>query len=92
MKELIPLLQEHLLANDSDDIVSSCNCITMTPDISYHKKGCKYRLITERDQWRAVAEKLAIRVDLASCVRDGDSHRKDEAVLREFNQLVATNP
>lgn len=38
-----------LFADDSDSIVAACNCLTKSPDIQYHKKGCKYRLITERD-------------------------------------------
>ena len=33
----------------SDSIVASCNCMTKTPDAKHHAKGCKYRLICERD-------------------------------------------
>lgn len=49
---LIPQLKGWLLANDSDSIIGSCNCLTKTPDIKFHKKGCKYRLIMERDAAR----------------------------------------
>lgn len=45
-------LRPFLLANDSDSIAGSCNCLTMSPDIRYHKRGCKYRLISERDALR----------------------------------------
>lgn len=37
------------LATDSDFIVGSCDCMAKTPGIEHHKKGCKYRLIAERD-------------------------------------------
>jgi hypothetical protein len=38
---------------ESDSIVASCNCVTKSPDIQFHKKGCKYRLIVERDSLTA---------------------------------------
>lgn len=50
---------------DSDSIVSSCNCHTQSPDIKHHKKGCKYRLIGERD--RAMMELEVERIRLAAC-------------------------
>lgn len=34
---------------DSDLIIASCDCLTKTPEIKFHAKGCKYRLIMERD-------------------------------------------
>lgn len=34
---------------DSDSIIASCNCGTKTPDTEHHKKGCKYRILIERD-------------------------------------------
>lgn len=34
----------------SDSVVASCNCMTKTPKVKYHAKGCKYRLICERDE------------------------------------------
>lgn len=43
------------LANDSDSIVASCNCMTKTNETKYHKRGCKSRLIEERDAAQAEA-------------------------------------
>lgn len=42
----------------SDSIVASCNCLTKTPDAKHHAKGCKYRLICERDEAISNCEKL----------------------------------
>lgn len=47
------LLRQHMMANDSDSPVAACNCMTMSPEIRFHKNGCKYRLIMERDEARA---------------------------------------
>lgn len=54
-KETIELLSKRLMADDSDSTVGACNCLTKSPDIQYHKKGCKYRLIVERDEARRLA-------------------------------------
>lgn len=43
---------------DNDGIIGSCNCLTKTPLIEHHKKGCKYRLISERDQLQAEVQWL----------------------------------
>lgn len=40
------------VATDSDSIVGACDCMAKTPDIQHHKRGCKYRLIMERDEAR----------------------------------------
>lgn len=37
---------------ESDSVLGSCNCDTKTPEIQFHKAGCKYRLISERDELR----------------------------------------
>ena len=37
---------------DSDSIVDSCNCMTKSPNYMHHRHGCKYRLISERDEAR----------------------------------------
>lgn len=37
---------------ESDSIVASCGCLTKTNEVKYHKPGCKYRLICERDEAR----------------------------------------
>ena len=38
---------------ESDSVVASCNCLTKTNEVAYHKPGCKYRLICERDAAKA---------------------------------------
>jgi len=43
---------------DSDSIVGSCNCMTKTNKATHHAKGCKYRLITERDEVRQLVRQL----------------------------------
>ena len=37
---------------DSDSIVASCECFKLSPNPIHHAKGCKYRLICERDAAR----------------------------------------
>lgn len=37
---------------ESDSVVASCNCPTKTDEVRFHKPGCKYRLIMERDESR----------------------------------------
>lgn len=44
--------KQELSRLESDSPVAACNCLTKSPDIQYHKPGCKYRLIAERDQLR----------------------------------------
>ena len=36
----------------SDSLVGSCDCNVKTPETKHHKPGCKYRLISERDELR----------------------------------------
>lgn len=50
---------------EDDSIVASCNCLTKTPDVRYHKPGCKYRLISERDDARQQLDKEKERADFA---------------------------
>jgi len=50
----VPLFGDPSLSSDS--IVGSCNCLTKSPDHTFHRPGCKYRLICERDEARRVAE------------------------------------
>lgn len=47
-------MRERGLASDS--VFASCGCLTKTDKIEFHRPGCKYRLIVERDVAR---EKLA---------------------------------
>lgn len=49
------------LATDSE--VGSCDCLTKSPDIQHHKKGCKYRLIVERDEARKLMREYASEVE-----------------------------
>ena len=37
---------------DSDSIVASCDCMVKSPNYLAHRRGCKYRLICERDEAR----------------------------------------
>lgn len=37
-------------ATADDSLAGSCNCLTKTPEFRFHKKGCKYRLICERNE------------------------------------------
>ena len=48
---------------DSDSIVASCDCLTKTNEVKYHKPGCKYRLIFERDEARGIAEQAVAGID-----------------------------
>lgn len=45
----IKLLQENLVAPDDDSTVGSCDCGIKSWEIQYHRKGCRYRLIEERN-------------------------------------------
>lgn len=48
---------------ESDSVVASCDCLTKTPEVKHHKKGCKYRLITERNEARGRIAELEKTVD-----------------------------
>ena len=37
------------MINDLISIIGTCECLTKTPDIRYHKKDCRYRIISERN-------------------------------------------
>lgn len=47
---------KYFRAPDTDSVVSSCDCLAKTNAIVFHHKGCRYRLISERDS-------LAVRVE-----------------------------
>lgn len=52
-REQIQMMLKHDATRlESDSIVGSCDCDTKTPEVKYHKPGCKYRLISERDEAR----------------------------------------
>jgi hypothetical protein len=61
---------------DSDSIVASCDCLTKTDEVKFHRKGCKYRLIQERNSARRIAEGL----------RDVYVGRKQQSFSWEDNQ------
>ena len=52
---------------ESDSIVASCDCQVKTNEIAYHKPGCKYRLICERDN--ALALIIGLQTDLSEIQR-----------------------
>jgi len=58
MRAQLTAAEAAIEANDSDSIVASCNCFTKTHLAEHHKRGCKYRLIVERDAARADKERL----------------------------------
>lgn len=52
-REQIQMMLKHDATRlESDSIVGSCDCLTKTPELKYHKPGCKYRILTERDEAR----------------------------------------
>lgn len=83
-------ISEELLKRVADDWpVGSCNCLTKTPEVKFHKPGCKYRLIMERNAWKQVAEKQN---DLIKSTIDGAVHpeiavRRVMVDLAPFRQL-----
>lgn len=56
--ELRQLLDRDV-ADDSDNPVGHCGCLTKSPEVHHHKKGCKYRLIMERDAEKAAHTETA---------------------------------
>lgn len=54
-REQIQMMLKHDAARlESDSLVGSCDCNVKTNDVKHHKLGCKYRLISERDEAREV--------------------------------------
>ncbi len=59
LQEQARLIQFHREADlESDSIVASCDCMTKTNEITFHKPGCKYRLICERDDARQIVRNM----------------------------------
>jgi chromosome segregation ATPase len=58
LKRASDAVQKYLFADDSDSIIAACNCDTKTNEIKHHKKGCKYRLICERDGFKSTLTEL----------------------------------
>ena len=67
-KETLDLWRKHEAESvKSDSIVASCNCNTKTPEVKYHAKGCKYRLISERNMLlEALEEVMNVFIDQSS--------------------------
>ena len=61
-RELNAKLVERMLASDDDSHVGACDCLCKTPDIQFHRKGCRYRLISERNEAIARADKAEARI------------------------------
>ena len=54
---LIERLRHAEVLNESDSVVGSCSCLTKTAAVSHHARGCRYRLICERDDARSRLDK-----------------------------------
>ncbi len=68
-------------------LVASCNCLVKSPEVRYHKPGCKYRLISERD--RAIAELGVTVAESANRGVDLDAARAALRLCRDaLNQTV----
>lgn len=84
----MPLGFPHIHLGDelgSDSIIASCNCLTKTNEVSFHKPGCKYRLICERDDARA---KLAAAESQLKWVNEPPSVYETIEVLSNRNRLM----
>lgn len=83
--------RELLDADDSDSPVAACNCSTKSPELKFHKRGCKYRLIVERDEARE-ARKVSAR-DSADMVqnaskREGAAKRERDEARQQRDRLA----
>lgn len=89
---------------ESDSIVGSCDCLTKTPEIRYHKPGCKYRILSERDEardrlhlldWTPVTERLSTIEDASEFEdvewSDGKTIWQNSFYLPNSNQHKATH-
>ena len=38
----------------------SCTCLTKTPELRYHKEGCKYRMFMDKEDWINQANKYLV--------------------------------
>ena len=77
-REQIQMMLKHDADNlESDSIVSSCNCLTKTNEVKAHKPGCKYRLISERD------EALNVVHDICTALRKKDKSLPTAAEVQD---------
>ena len=82
---------EHL---ETDSIVASCGCLTKTNDSQHHKPGCKYRLISERDEARTALQQAYVHNQNMHCFvtkgRLNDQLNEQTHVLRKALSIPET--
>jgi hypothetical protein len=87
--------QHEAAALDSDSIVASCNCGAKPPVIRYHKVGCKYRLIEERDALKRLlreARDALVQASLLSTGQDcpAENHNVVVSAIEALQAIDAT--
>lgn len=81
--------EHHERTLEDDSIVASCGCLTKSPEVRFHKPGCKYRLICERDELRKAL--IEAEVALSRHIPEGHgSHPNPEfEVVEQARQALA---
>ena len=74
-------------ADDTDSTFAACDCLTKSPEIKYHKKGCKYRLVVERDEAKEQAKNWFAQYNAMKCAGDTDLESELEKTKKEVNEL-----
>ena len=91
-REQIQMMLKHDASRlESDSIVGSCDCLTKTPEVKYHKPGCKYRLISERDEardWQNVKVSKAGETHTLGTLIQLLERERDEALAANFRQAT----
>jgi len=87
-RDALRLSFERDAADDSDSPGGHCTCLTKTPDIQHHKRGCKYRLIIERDDYHRKACDIAdqrdtLRARVAELEKERNALRETLKMERE---------
>jgi hypothetical protein len=70
---------------DSDSIAGSCDCNVKTNDPQHHAKGCKYRLICERDTSREKIDAISKRAEAIRCELVASENRLAMTKLKPFS-------
>ena len=65
---------------DSDSIVASCNCLTISPNHFLHRHGCKYRLICERDEARKTVKRSSIMLSALQQLETGLANESEHGM------------
>lgn len=81
-------VQPAVEADDSDSVVASCNCLMKSPELQYHKRGCKYRLISERDTAQARVRELE--AVLQAICKLGEQHYDPKHEYDRVGKMLAT--